>query len=258
MEIKEVERRLSVSRSHIRFYEKEGLLVPARDENNYRNYSEADVAMLKKIILLRKLGFTVEEIARMQAGELPLPEAAADNIRRLEAEIQRLQGALDTTRALVRAQTSFDRLDENEYWARMIAAEQNGQAFADICKDSLGFGFYIFRSTWVDPVLRIFSPKSPLLYLCILLGCLWNGSFRLWTEGSFWSGFFYPLGRILVIGLCTVLAAAVLYCIRKYRPRAAEVLVSVLFCLVTLLLALAVLALLGLLVYILLAVLLGF
>ena len=68
MEIKEVEKLLSVSRSNIRFYEKVGLLNPARKENNYRNYNEEDIDALKKILVLRKLGFSVEEISEMQKG----------------------------------------------------------------------------------------------------------------------------------------------------------------------------------------------
>jgi len=87
MKIKELEEMLSVSRSNIRFYEKEGLLNPIRKENNYRNYSEQDITELKKILILRKLGFSVEEISAMQKGELSLPDAASQNIDRLEMEI---------------------------------------------------------------------------------------------------------------------------------------------------------------------------
>lgn len=61
MNIKEVEKQLSVSRSIIRFYEKEGLLKPERKENNYRDYSEQDIAALKKILVLRKLGLPLKK-----------------------------------------------------------------------------------------------------------------------------------------------------------------------------------------------------
>ena len=57
MTIKEVEEQLGLSRAAIRFYEKEQLLVPQRSGNTYREYSEDDIAVLKKIIILRKLGF---------------------------------------------------------------------------------------------------------------------------------------------------------------------------------------------------------
>ena len=44
MTIKEVEQRTGLPRSVIRFYEKEGLIAPQRnEENRYRAYSQADV-----------------------------------------------------------------------------------------------------------------------------------------------------------------------------------------------------------------------
>lgn len=56
MTIKEVEQCLEVPRATVRFYEKEGLINPQRGDNGYREYSEADVQTLKKIIILRMLG----------------------------------------------------------------------------------------------------------------------------------------------------------------------------------------------------------
>ena len=52
MTIKEVEEKTGLSRSNIRFYEKEKLIDPDRNENNgYREYSEQDVEKIKKIAL---------------------------------------------------------------------------------------------------------------------------------------------------------------------------------------------------------------
>ena len=52
MNIAEVERRTGLTRANIRFYEKEGLLSPARGANGYRDYTEKDVETLRKILLL--------------------------------------------------------------------------------------------------------------------------------------------------------------------------------------------------------------
>jgi len=46
MTIKEVEQCLGVPRATVRFYEKEGLLSPTREENGYRDYSQEDVVLL--------------------------------------------------------------------------------------------------------------------------------------------------------------------------------------------------------------------
>lgn len=52
MTIKEVEEQTGLARSNIRFYEKENLIEPARnDKNGYRNYSESDVENIKKLLI---------------------------------------------------------------------------------------------------------------------------------------------------------------------------------------------------------------
>ena len=48
MTIKEVEQITGLTRSNIRFYEKEKLITPDRNENNgYREYSEEDITLSK-------------------------------------------------------------------------------------------------------------------------------------------------------------------------------------------------------------------
>lgn len=69
MKIQELENELNISRANIRFYEKEGLLNPKRKENGYRNYSDDDIAILKKIIIYRKLGISVADIKKFLTGK---------------------------------------------------------------------------------------------------------------------------------------------------------------------------------------------
>ena len=52
MTIKEAEEQTGLTRSNIRFYEKEKLIEPARnDKNGYRDYSESDVEDIKKLLI---------------------------------------------------------------------------------------------------------------------------------------------------------------------------------------------------------------
>ena len=53
MTIREAEQRTGLDRATIRFYEKEGLISPKRQENGYRDYGEADITALLRIKLLR-------------------------------------------------------------------------------------------------------------------------------------------------------------------------------------------------------------
>lgn len=73
MRIKEVEQRTGLTAKAIRLYESKGLLKPAREtENDYRDYSEEDVARLKTIAILRKLDVPVKTIKDWTDGKATL------------------------------------------------------------------------------------------------------------------------------------------------------------------------------------------
>lgn len=54
----------------LRFYEEQGLLIPAliHPENGYRYYTLSQMAVLHQITALKLAGFTLEEIARIHSG----------------------------------------------------------------------------------------------------------------------------------------------------------------------------------------------
>ena len=75
MTIKDVEERTGLSRSNVRFYEKEKLVEPSRNESNgYRDYSENDVENIKKIAYLRTLGISIEDIRSIISEKVTLQE----------------------------------------------------------------------------------------------------------------------------------------------------------------------------------------
>lgn len=85
MTIKEVEERTGLARSNIRFYEKEKLIHPSRNEQNgYRDYSERDVEDLKKIAYLRTLGISIEDIRNVIREKVSLPEILERYVNELE------------------------------------------------------------------------------------------------------------------------------------------------------------------------------
>lgn len=230
MEIKEVENLLSVSRSNIRYYEKEGLIEPERGENNYRRYSESDVAMLKKIIILRKLGFSVEEISAMQKGVLLFSDAISEDITRLETEIEKLRGALETAKMLSSEHTTFESMDTDRYWDMVRQTEDSGKGFVDICKDYLSFELYLFDSMWKIVFFHNFRSsrkKYGVAIACgiLLLICIIRGVSKvvLWHE-SFWSGFLYPA----IIFLVSSVLVLPIYILSKRSPKAASIISTIL------------------------------
>ena len=137
MKIKELENLLSISRSNIRFYEKQGLFCPERKDNNYREYTNQDIEVLKKIIIFRKMGFTVEEIKLIQNNDLPFAEAIANAQRRIEDEIEQLNGSLKLIKQVAQENLSFDEIDIDEHLNTISESEKSGEKFVDICKDFL-------------------------------------------------------------------------------------------------------------------------
>lgn len=57
MTIKEHEKILEIPRATVRFYEKEGLITPIREDNGYRDYSEEDVERLTDKASFELIGF---------------------------------------------------------------------------------------------------------------------------------------------------------------------------------------------------------
>lgn len=110
MTIKELEQRVNMPRTNIRFYEQEGLLSPARHPNGYRDYSEADVETLEKIRLLRRLHLDLDTIRALQSGEISLPDALSDQLTALETDRDALTGAVAVCRRLREEGTGYAAL----------------------------------------------------------------------------------------------------------------------------------------------------
>ena len=84
MNIKELERLTGVTKQNIRFYEKKGLLTPDRNpQNDYREYTEDDVAILQTIKMFRKLEISIEDIRRILNQEVELGDMIEKHLKEL-------------------------------------------------------------------------------------------------------------------------------------------------------------------------------
>ena len=115
MNIREMEQRLGIPRASIRYYEKEGLLHPARGVNNYREYTEEDLRILEKICLLRRLDMPIETIRAVQSGEVPLTGALARQEALLEGSAVRVEQSLALCRAMLADGATYPALEPARY-----------------------------------------------------------------------------------------------------------------------------------------------
>ena len=93
MTIKDIEIESGMTRANIRFYEAEGLLNPERRENGYREYSEKDLEILKRIKLLRALHISLEEIKCLHNGDKTLVDVLDQHLLNLQSEKTNIEQA---------------------------------------------------------------------------------------------------------------------------------------------------------------------
>ena len=214
LKINEAEQRLGISKANIRFYEKQGLIHPARGSNGYREYSEEDIHVLQTVIVCRKLGLTVEEIGMVLNGTLDFQTAINGNILRLEEQVRQLTGALNLSKQIAREQEP--ELDTPRYWELVHRKEAEGEAFADVVTEF-----------WTDVMLpqilaRYRIGKGTTIWKAAAWILLINTCFALmrtfvWQTGSFLGSFLYwP---------CILLIAAVIlfpiFWLGRKHPKAA-------------------------------------
>lgn len=113
----EFARLANVSERTIRYYDKIGLLKPSFVmENGYRQYSDLDLLKLQKILSLKHLGFSIEEIFPMVMDNTNLKESFELQIDLIEDKISHLQSLKD---ALKRASQS-----DNLSWNMILSLVQ--------------------------------------------------------------------------------------------------------------------------------------
>ena len=115
MTIKEMEALCGMTRANIRFYESEGLLTPARNENGYRDYSKEDAEVLKRIKLLRTLHISLEEIKALHTGDHELLEVLERQVRLLEGQKEDIVKSQEVCQVMHRDGVCYGTLNAQRY-----------------------------------------------------------------------------------------------------------------------------------------------
>lgn len=117
MQIKEVEEKTGLARSNIRFYEKEKLILPFRNEKNgYKEYSQEDINNIKKIAYLRTLGVSIEDIRGVISQKVSLYKIIAKQEKVLDSQITDLEHAREICKVMLQSKDiSYDKLEIENY-----------------------------------------------------------------------------------------------------------------------------------------------
>ena len=115
MTIREIEELSGMTRANIRFYEKEGLITPERNSNGYRNYSEEDLSILKRIRLLRTLHLSLEDIKSLSRNEQELAGLLIRHLTALKKEQQALAHFVKVCKQLCKDRAVYSSFDAQYY-----------------------------------------------------------------------------------------------------------------------------------------------
>jgi MerR family transcriptional regulator, thiopeptide resistance regulator len=127
----QVAAQLGVTVRTLHHYDEIGLLVPGeRTAAGYRLYTAADLTRLQHVVVYRRLGFSLEEIAALLTAQ-----AAADTgavVGHLRRQREAVMSRLDEMQDLV---TAIDRALEKEMSGNKLTRQEQKELFGDSFSD---------------------------------------------------------------------------------------------------------------------------
>ena len=206
MTIKDVEERTGLSRSSIRFYEKEKLIEPSRNERNgYRDYSENDVENIKKIAYLRTLGISIEDIRSIISEKAILQEMLERQNEVLKSQIADLiKAKLMCEKMLDEESISYEKLQVEQYVTDLHGYWKDNQTVFKL--DSVSF-LYIWGSmlTW-----------TTITALCLITGALFYSKLPTEIPVQWSKGVATSLVNKNWIFICPVICIIIRYLLKPF------------------------------------------
>ena len=134
MQTKAVTKMLGINRERIKYFKRQGVFVPEGSsfDNKNAEYTEYDVDMLRKLVVLTKSGLTCGDIKKVQDGELTLKEAIVERRNSIEEEMKRMRGSLLLSEELLEKDVHYDSMSTEYFWNEIHQKEQEGEEFMDV------------------------------------------------------------------------------------------------------------------------------
>ena len=114
----EFARKANVTLRTVRYYDQQGILKPSRvAENGYRLYTDADFAKLQKILSLKYLGFSLDEIMTMTINDDDMDsikESIHLQLNLVQKKMEHLKMVEQSLKNTVRRMEESEEIDWNE------------------------------------------------------------------------------------------------------------------------------------------------
>ncbi len=101
MTIKEVSEKYHISEATLRYYEKEGIILPIERKNGVRNYTEENFSNIEFVVCMRNAGMSMERLKRyislfrIPNSEIERKQILEEQRREITSKMNDLQKSLD-------------------------------------------------------------------------------------------------------------------------------------------------------------------
>ncbi len=123
----EIAKKVGVSQKAVRLYDEKGLLKPTDySEGNYRLYDKEALEVLEKIVALKQIGFSLEEIKNnLESGETQdIRSVLQKQLRIMEQKQYRINKVIDMIRGTLERNTGDLDWDDISYIVQSIDLDQ--------------------------------------------------------------------------------------------------------------------------------------
>jgi len=208
MTIKEVEERSGVTRANVRFYEKEGLLITKRNTiNGYREYSEDNINTLKKIIFLRNLDVTIEDIRNVQMNKITMEELLSDYSVILKEKAKSYEESRLTCLEMIKnSEFHYSELEVDKY------RKQNDNNHYLLIKDTIS-NLSVIKDKIAVWLLVLLSIIISMIAYPLLPEYIMIQEIGMENAGQIWKGFIflYPAASVFFVFLAKSIIWKLLY-----------------------------------------------
>lgn len=179
MNSREVEKKLNLYPMNLKFYGK--IILPNSEDvaDETREFTQEDLDMLKKTIILRKLDVSIIDIKRLYKGARTLNEIVQRQLKTIEENMNELNGSKKLCKKIISENLTMESLDADKILDMIEKDEKKGKKYFDIEED------YIYEQSKVfDSMAKYkkYEKRLRKLQMLVLGGLL---SFILIMFGTF-------------------------------------------------------------------------
>ncbi len=184
MLINEVESKVGLSKKSIRYYEANNLLTINRDtKNDYRDFSEQDILILRKIKFLRELGVPIKDLKMLKENKLSLNDCIIERMKQIKNEQENYQKTLDMCSEILKNNDTYENIDITKYFMEISKLNKEGFTMRNLksqkSKKIIGavFSSLIFASVLIAVLvliiyLKIKEDNMPWIIFIIFLSII--------------------------------------------------------------------------------------